>query len=165
MTLDKEQVEQVVQEELSCQQRIDAELASRAEDFELYYEDAEVFEEGYEHLPPFHEYGLCFEYVEPLTFKGQNVGYYCYQLSYGGPSDEIRFHPDGTITYHFMDWFDGAHRYITNKPWAKWLREYFTDIQAIDWASVADKLYDYGEEDDDDFEDDIDTDDEQGEEE
>lgn len=56
------------------------------------------------------EYGLCFDYVEPDTWDDQPEGYWRYQLSYGGPSDEFRFHDDGTIEYRYHDWFDGAGR-------------------------------------------------------
>ena len=38
------------------------------------------------------EYGLSFDYVTPGTFKSQVGGYFRYQLSWGGPSDEIRFY-------------------------------------------------------------------------
>jgi len=66
--------------------------------------------------PAFHEYGLSFDYVEPGTFNGQEDGYFRYQLSWGGPSDEFRFYVSGPnwsvhrIEYAFLDWFDGATR-------------------------------------------------------
>ena len=75
-----------------------------------------------------YEYGLSFDYVKPGTFgDDQPEGYWRYQLSWGGPSDEFRFFisPGGTlppykITYHFMDWFDGAHRDISAvAPWSR----------------------------------------------
>ena len=67
------------------------------------------------------EYGLSFDYVKPHTFCDcdsdypdddcdDTSGYWRYQLSYGGPSDEFRFHDDGTIEYRYHDWFDGAGR-------------------------------------------------------
>ena len=55
-----------------------------------------------------HEYGLSFDYVEPDTFDDQPDGYWRYQLSWGGPSDEFRFHGDGRIEYRYHDWWDGA---------------------------------------------------------
>jgi len=63
------------------------------------------------------DYALCFDYVEPDTFIDQREGYFRYQISWGGPSDEFRFftNPDLSchrIEYWFMDWFDGAHRVI-----------------------------------------------------
>ena len=56
------------------------------------------------------EFGLSFDYVEPDTWDDQPEGYSQYQLSYGGPSDEFRFHDDGRIEYRYHDWYDGAGR-------------------------------------------------------
>ena len=60
------------------------------------------------------EYGLAFDYVAPGTFTDQKEGYWRYQLSWGGPSDEFRFYAGGCgeqrpyrIGYVFLDWFDG----------------------------------------------------------
>ena len=33
---------------------------------------------------------LCFDYVKPHSFKDQVEGYWRMQLSWGGPSDELR---------------------------------------------------------------------------
>ena len=63
-----------------------------------------------------YEYGLGFDYVAPGTFNGQRRGYWRWQLSWGGPSDEFRFYADGPecdphrIEYVFLDWFDGHAR-------------------------------------------------------
>ncbi len=52
---------------------------------------------------------LGFDYVEPNTFEGQEVGYYRYQMSWGGPSDEFRLHDNKSkIEYWYLDWYDGA---------------------------------------------------------
>jgi hypothetical protein len=40
------------------------------------------------------------------------AGYWQYQISWGGPSDEFRFHEDGSIEYRYHDWFDGAGRVL-----------------------------------------------------
>ena len=58
--------------------------------------------------------GLCFDYVDPNTFNDQKEGYWRWQLSWGGPSDEFRIfvNPDKSvhrIEYWYLDWFDGAH--------------------------------------------------------
>lgn len=59
-----------------------------------------------------HEYGLGFDWVEGKTDYNPGAGYYRWQLSWGGPSDEFRFYMDGdrfyVIEYWFMDWYDGA---------------------------------------------------------
>jgi hypothetical protein len=68
-------------------------------------------------LGTFNEYGLSFDYVAPETFRDQAQGYWRYQLSWGGPSDEFRFYAGGCgdqephrISYVFLDWFDGRER-------------------------------------------------------
>ena len=58
--------------------------------------------------------GLSFDYVDPNTFENQPEGYHRWQISWGGPSDEFRLYSDGTVYYHFMDWYDGAKRYIND---------------------------------------------------
>lgn len=85
-------------------------------------------------LGSLYDYGLCFDYVAPGTFGGQKEGYYRYQLSWGGPSDEFRFfvNPDLSchrIEYWLMDWFDAAQRVASEADelfllelW-DWLRE------------------------------------------
>lgn len=127
--------------ELTCDQRIDVELEKVKQDIELYFNDSDIFEEGSNdpEMPPFHDYALGFDYVEPGTFNNQQCGYYRYQLSYGGPSDEIRFFPNGVIEYWFLDWFDGASRDVTKEDWAVRLREEFEELGSIDWTAV--KLY------------------------
>lgn len=86
-----------------CSERwaqIEADLGAR---------DPEELQDG------FYEYGLSFDYVVPGTFTDQDQGYFRYQLSWGGPSDEFRFFTGPElepyrIEYWFMDWSDGARR-------------------------------------------------------
>ena len=59
------------------------------------------------------EYGLSWDYVVANTFDNQTEGYYRWQLSWGGPSDEFRIYTDNdkniqSIEYWYQDWFDGA---------------------------------------------------------
>ena len=65
-----------------------------------------------------YEYGLSFDYVAPETLNEQPEGYFRYQLSWGGPSDEFRIYAQrvgeyrysvSRIEYWLLDWFDGAH--------------------------------------------------------
>lgn len=56
------------------------------------------------------EYGLGFDYC--ASNDGQE-GYFRFQISYGGPSEELRFFCDPTLTLYrvefwYLDWFDGA---------------------------------------------------------
>jgi len=63
--------------------------------------------------------GLGFDYVEPHTFDDQTEGYWRWQFSWGGPSDELRgfVNEHGElhrVEYWYMDWFDGAMLDVTN---------------------------------------------------
>ena len=56
---------------------------------------------------------LSFDYVEPHTWDDQPEGYWRWQYSWGGPSDELRAYVNRDDTIHrleywYMDWFDGA---------------------------------------------------------
>ena len=64
---------------------------------------------------------LSYDYVKANTFandRGEHPheGYWRYQMSWGGPSDEIRFYDSNKITYAYLDWFDGAEIDIKGEP-------------------------------------------------
>jgi hypothetical protein len=70
--------------------------------------------------------GLSFDYVEPNTFTDQLEGYWRWQFSWGGPSDELRAYvnKDDSIhrlEYWYLDWFDGAKVNVAaeHDAWAK----------------------------------------------
>jgi hypothetical protein len=78
-------------------------------------EDGEIEDEGLDDAvnERRYEYGLGFDYVAPGTFSDQETGYWRYQISCGGPSEEIRFFGDSSGGFYgaefwFLDWFDGA---------------------------------------------------------
>lgn len=90
-------------------------------------------------LQEYNEYALCFDYVAPGTFKDQDEGYWRYQISWGGPSDEIRFYSsDGEhlykAEYWFLDWFDGAHKVVTRDDVVQWLWHDFVDMGVVESA-------------------------------
>lgn len=85
----------------------------------------------------FNEYGLSLDYVEPGTFNDQREGYLRYQMSYGGPSDEIRFYENGDIEYWYLNWFDGACVDITNDDIAIELRDEFSEYGIEGWRYSA----------------------------
>ena len=102
------------QEQKTCQQRVKENMDGRVSDLrtllDLYRKDPEANDEE---LGNFNEYGLAFDYVLASTFDDQEEGYFRYQLSWGGPSDEFRFFTDAEfncykIEYWFLDWYDGA---------------------------------------------------------
>lgn len=105
----------------SCKERIDKEykdeIATLQKLWNLYQSGNE---EGDTDYGTFQEHGLSFDYVAPGTFEGQRRGYFRYQISWGGPSDEFRFFCDANlkpvrIEYWFMDWFDGAKKVLKGK--------------------------------------------------
>ena len=56
---------------------------------------------------------LGFDYVEPGPWPEQLEGYYRWQFSWGGPSDELRAYVNldksiHRLEYWFLDWGDGA---------------------------------------------------------
>jgi len=119
----------------TCKERWAKEKNGRIKDirklWRLYQEGGEPDED----LGIFEEYGLCFDYVAAGTFDNQPRGFFRYQLSYGGPSDEFRFmtedprNPEPEVSYWFMDWFDGYGRVLTGQDrdllleiW-EWFRE------------------------------------------
>ena len=88
--------------------------------------------ETYDEIGSFYEYGLSFDFVES---DENSDGYYRYQLSWGGPSDEIRFYPDGTIEYCFFDWFVGIGLDVSNNETMKACSQWFKDCESIDFDS------------------------------
>lgn len=83
----------------------------------------------------YYEYGLSFDYVAKGTFKDQSRGYFRYQLSWGGPSDEFRFFVGYSgdvedIEYWFMDWFDGASIDLEGEDF-QLLEEIFEDFKEL----------------------------------
>ena len=90
----------------------------------------------------FHEYGLSFDYVDEDENDDNN--YFRYQISYGGPSEEIRFfcyknHRGNWVfseaEFVYMDWFDGASDMITGEH-AEFMAElfdFFNETETLDY--------------------------------
>jgi len=128
----------------TCKDIVQDRCNSRMADLETLYklalEDSEAYDDDLGNL---NEYGLDFSYIAPETFTDQLEGYYRYQLSYGGPSQEIRFfvsqvkaarysweedgphHTPYRIEFWHLDWYDGASVDITDSQLAKDLYNYF----------------------------------------
>ena len=116
-----------------CRELISDNLEDRAADFIAFMNaddlDENILNKDGDEIGSFYSYGLAFDFVEECEHNGHHMaGYWRYQLSWGGPSDEIRFYKDGGIEYWYMDWFDGAGKDIRHLDWAKWLEEMF-DIE------------------------------------
>ena len=66
----------------------------------------------------FYEYALSFDVVHA---DNPGESYVRYQISTGGPAEEIRFFCDFNrkpykVEFWFLDWFDGASRDCTHRP-------------------------------------------------
>ena len=112
-----------------CEDRIDNHLQSRLEDLRSLL-DCEDPDEGVEDIGTIYDYGLGFDYVEPFTYgDDQRDGYWRYQLSWGGPSDEFRIWTEGAniriVEYWFLDWFDGAHVDVSDDDTIRDLMDWF----------------------------------------
>ena len=86
----------VIKKEPTCAELVDEQWKDRQEDLK----------------DPEYE-ALGFDYVEPNTFEHQLEGYWRWQFSWGGPSDELRAYVNENkeihrLEYWFMDWYDGA---------------------------------------------------------
>lgn len=111
-------------------------------DIESQLENEEIDQEEFDKLKTlidfywnngsFYEYGLSFDFVES---DENSDGYYRYQLSWGGPSDEIRFYPDGTIEYCFFDWFVGIGLDVSNNETMQECMQWFKDCESIAFDS------------------------------
>lgn len=147
-------------------------LASRAEDFEFFSkctnEDEETFLSYLEYnmsdfttveeleqmiqlhktIGSFYDYGLSFDFVG--AEKGE-PGFYRYQFSWGGPSEELRIYEDGRIIFVYLDWFVGIGFDVSGEDWAEWVKDWFEGCGSIDWNSL-DYEDRYGNEDYDDEE-------------
>lgn len=94
----------------------DEHLHSRLEDLRTLRKAFERGDEEAEDLGSIFDYGLCADYVAPETFRDQREGYFRYQLSWGGPSEEFRFYVSPSrsgfvphrIEFRFHDWGTGA---------------------------------------------------------
>lgn len=95
----------------SCEERIDRALASRIDDFKNAlngkYPDGEHYEDFVDWL---NSYALAYE--DDPYYRAKKL-----ELSWGGPADYFLFFEDGTIEYHYQDWFDGAKRELDGRDY------------------------------------------------
>ena len=92
--------------EKTCQERIDEQWQQRQRDLK-----------NNEFEP------LGFDYVAPHTFTDQLEGYWRWQFSWGGPSDELRGYVNEhgelhRVEYWFLDQMDGAK--LELQPGPEW---------------------------------------------
>lgn len=127
-----------MEEQRTCREQVQEHKNSRLNDLKiLLYGDDEAKER--EELPDLWDYGLGFDYVPSNTFGNQPQGYFRFQISWGGPAEEIRFYTDATTTLYkaefwFLDWWDGAKKILSNEDWeiAKDLFLQFKDVGLVE---------------------------------
>ena len=139
MSLENEGAQNLKQSDKeTCGDRIEDAIISRGEDFTRFMscfsfgqnymieadEEDEVLEE-------FYNYGLSIDMVSMGTFNRMKEPYLRYQLSWGGPSEEINFYQNGRVEFVFMDWFDSAVKEISHLEWVEWLRSYLVDMELL----------------------------------
>jgi len=101
-----------MEKQRSCRERLKEHKTSRLDDLWLMITGTEREWEK-EDLPGLFDYGLEFAYVPAGTYRDQEEGYFRYLISWGGPSEEIRYWVDEALNvvradFWFLDWFDGA---------------------------------------------------------
>lgn len=129
----------IMEKERTCAEKVRGAYRSRMADIKrlwnLYKKDPEArTRDGAQ----WNEYGLSFDYVPAGTFNHQKHGFFRYQISYGGPSEEFRFYSDEQLNltscnFHFLDWFDGASVKVTGRNLETWLEiwEDFRDCETL----------------------------------
>ena len=130
MSLDKEGAQNLNKsEELTCEERIEDAINSRGEDFLNFFDGINKGCE--ETIEEYYNYGLSVDMVSMGTFRGQKEPYLRYQLSFGGPSEEINFYQNGRVEFVFKDWFDYAVRKISHLDWVDWLRDNMVECELL----------------------------------
>ena len=124
----------------TCADVVDDRCRSRLEDIKAIMD---YTGDSHPELGGLHEYGLGFDRVYPETFDDQPEGYWRWQLSWGGPSQEIRFYFDDSrffdddipparrcyrIEFWHLDWGDGASVDITNDETARRVWEWMNPV-------------------------------------
>lgn len=105
-----------------------ASLESLKEDLEKFME-AES-ETGYyevEDLGSLYEYGISFEGVRDDDIPGW-IAFFRWQLSWGGPSTEVRFYPGGKTEFVYLDWFCGVGFDVSDDETFRWIRGFFKEM-------------------------------------
>ena len=123
------------QKQETCEQRIEEHQESRLDDLRRFqasgWDEAQLSDDDY--AMPFNEYGLSWDYVESDT--EDRPGYWRYQISCGGPAEELRFYCDQaghvwTIEFVFLDWSDHAKRTLQgdDRKLGQEIWDYFNEI-------------------------------------
>lgn len=116
-----------------CKERVDEHWKSRRKDFRKFIE-ADDYEELDQYiLEVNHEEAV--PAVSPKGLHLQHAPYDRILISWGGPSEEIRYYQDNSAEFVLLDWGDKAEITIAgegaipeDERVAEFLRSYFIDI-------------------------------------
>ena len=123
----------------TCAERVASAWEGRKADLEIFMNRQDQ-EDDPEEVGLYHEYALAFDYVCPYTWPDQAQGYWRYQISYGGPSEEIRIYGDVISEYKahmiraefwFLDWGDGACVDVSREKCVRWLFDEFMETGTL----------------------------------
>lgn len=116
----------------TCKQRVDAHWISRKKDLIEFIDS-----ENYEGLDEYFLEAAEVEAIPAVSPKGLHLQHAPFKkllISWGGPSEEIRFYEDGIAEFVLLDWGDKAEIEIAPKGdlgddlIAHFLRDYFFDV-------------------------------------
>jgi|TARA_Y100000310_G_scaffold20202_1_gene19713 hypothetical protein len=123
-------------------QEVKDQRISQEDEFYTYIDNSEMQDTI---QTSFAEYGLSFEYkegeIDEETGDYSKEPYFCYLLSFGGPSEEVRFYENGAIEFVYMDWFCGCGVNVTRDETFINLKQYFEDCEMLDFESKRELAY------------------------
>ena len=128
-----------MRQDQNCAERVSQAWDCRKAGLEIFMNRRDQDEDP-EQVGLFHEYALAFDYVCPYTWADQTQGYWRYQISYGGPSEEIRIYGDVIDEYKahmiraefwFLDWGDGACIDVSREKCVRWLFDDFVETGTL----------------------------------
>jgi len=99
--------------ERTCKERVQEHWDSRKADFQKFMDDENYDELSEYILDVSHVDARPVEYVVGVSesFIGKHLQHAPYdriQISYGGPTEEIRYYEDGLVEFVLLDWYDSA---------------------------------------------------------
>ena len=126
-------------EEKSLLEQARDSYTSTMEDIDKLWTAYQSGEEEVEDLGTFNEYGLSFDYVAAGTFIDQDQGFFRYQISWGGPSEEFRYYTDAELNaykveFWYLDWNCGqkVHPTASDEKILLEIWDFFKDCGSIE---------------------------------
>lgn len=115
--------------ERNCKQKWAESKISRVRDIRAIWNYERKHGDEHPERGSLNNYGLSLDWIEPTE---KRPGYFCWLISWGGPSSEFRFYTSGPdymphrVTYAYLDWGDGYERDLTGRD-LELMREIYQD--------------------------------------